>query len=137
MHLESGRYRSIFSVDRGCIRYETVRHGTFTNDRVARILSRIPSSLPSSPHARCSRIRTLVCVHLCTNARRESNLQVPCTSTGAYLNVRNHCRHRTVYLLIVVALTMTLSLPPFSLSIGRWTVLSATIEGGSNGHPVT
>lgn len=144
MHLESGRYRSIFSVDRGYIRYETVRHGTFTNDRVARILSRILSSLPSSPHTRYLRVYVYVSLHLCMNARQESSLQVPCTSTGAYLSVRNHRRRRrTVYLLIVVALTMTFSLPPFPLSLYRTTMnrarLSTTtaIEGGSSGFLVT
>lgn len=51
--------------------YGTVRHGTFTNDRVARILSRILSSLLSSPHrARERRISVeYLCVHVRVYAR--------------------------------------------------------------------
>lgn len=138
MHLEAGRYRSIFSVDRGYIRHETVRHGTFTNDRVARILSRI--SFPLLPHLRAALTRcahAYVCMyvymcHACTcnvHGKRAYSLQVPCTSTGVYLSVRNHRRRRTIYLLIVVALTIvSLSLPPFLFPLYRKTMDRPAIQ---------
>jgi len=55
---------------RRVIRYETVRHGTFTNDRVARILSRILSSLLSSrARETCARLYA----RTCTRARAASS----------------------------------------------------------------
>lgn len=86
------------------------------------------ASFPLFPHLRTRDVYVHLYACICVRMHRvwrKSSPQVPCTSTGAYLNVRNHRRRRrTVYLLIVVALTMTFSLPPFSLSIERrWTVL--------------